>query len=110
MTIYVIETWVLKPEKQVEFYLVYAEKWKKLIKEKPELFEEIKSWNGYEATFGTTYSGMNLQEYETMADLEKSMKKLKSEPVVRELFSELWTYLLPGSHREEIWRPVAKLK
>lgn len=109
MTIYIFQTYVLKPEKHAEFY-VYAEKWKKWIKENPELFEEIRSWSSYEAVIGTTYNGMTIQEYDSMAELEKSMKKLQSDKKARELFSELWTYIVPGCHREEIWRPAVILK
>ncbi len=74
MTILVKETWDLKPEKAAEFYK-FLERWKKLVKERPELFDELKSWNSHETILGTTFQGMNLWEYESMADMEKHHKK-----------------------------------
>ena len=109
MSIFVVETWSLRTEKLKEFNS-FLERWKKLVKERPELFEEVKSWNSYMTMFGTTNSGMNLWEYNSIGDIEKHMAKFGSDPELRELVTELWTYLVPGSHREEIWRHAIKLK
>jgi hypothetical protein len=109
MTIYVKETWDLKPEKAAEF-IKFLERWKKLVKERPELFEGLKSWNSYEAVMGTTFQGMNLWEYENMAEMEKSSSKFYTDPTLVKLVTELWTYLIPGTHREEVWKPVMKIK
>jgi hypothetical protein len=40
MTIYVKETYILKPEKAAEFYKFF-ERFKKLVKERPDLIEEV---------------------------------------------------------------------
>ena len=61
----------MRAEKLEEFNS-FLERWKKLVKEKPELFEEIKSWNSYGVILGKTHSGMNLWEYDSISDFEKS--------------------------------------
>jgi hypothetical protein len=109
MVIYVVETWVLRPER-LEDFPAFLEKWKKIMKEKKHLFKELKSWNIYSTMFGTSHSGMGIWEYESMADLEKSMSPFHSDPDVKKLVDELWTFVLPGTHREEIWKPTAQMK
>ncbi len=109
MTIILVETWDVKPEKVVEFKS-FLERMKKLVKERPELFEEVKSWDSYETVTGTTFQGMNLWEYDNMTEWEKSSNKFYTDPQLGKLLSELWTYLIPGTHREEVWKPVMKLK
>ena len=109
MSIFAVETWNLKPEKVNEFNS-FLERWKKLVKDRPELFEELKSWNSYMTIFGTTHSCMNLWEYDSISDIEKHTANFGTDPQLKELVTELWTYLVPGTHREEIWRHVIKLK
>jgi len=109
MTIFVKETWDLKPEKVGDFYK-FLERWKKIIRDRPDLFEELKSWESYEAITGTTFKGMNLWQYENMAEWEKHSSKFYSDPTLVKMVTELWTYLIPGTHKEEIWKPVMKLK
>ena len=109
MTIYVKETYILKPEKAAEFYKFF-ERFKKLVEERPDLFEEVKSWNSYGAYIGTTFQGMDLWEWGNMADMEKSYAKFDADPTLVKFVNEFWTYVVPGTHREEIWKPVLKLK
>ena len=109
LSIFVVEKWNLRPEKLHE-YNTFLAKWKKLVEKRPELFEEIKSWNSYMTIIGTSHSCMNLWEYERFSDIEKHMAKYGTDTELKEFVSELWTYLLPGSHRDEIWRHVTKLK
>jgi hypothetical protein len=109
MTIISKETWDLKPEKAAEFRK-YLERWQKLVKDRPELFKEIKSWNSYDTVMGTTFQGMNLWEFENFTEMEKHQKKFYTDPTLVKMVNELWTYLVPGSHRLEVWQPVIKLK
>jgi hypothetical protein len=109
MTIISRETWNLKPEKAAEFY-GYLERWKKLVHDRPDLFEEIKSWDSYQTVMGTTFQCMNLWEFEDFTEMEKHQKKFYTDPTLTKYVTELWTFVQPGTHRLEVWRPVIKLK
>jgi len=105
----VVETWNLKPDK-LEDFDSFIERWKNLVNERPDLFEELRSWNSYRLVVGPNHSGMSLWEFDSVDDREKFRKKLRSEPELIELVSELGDYFVPDSHQEDMWRPVLKLK
>lgn len=109
MTVLVVETWNLRPDK-IEEFDSFLERWKNLIDERPDLFEELKAWNSYRPMFSAEPSGMNLWEFDSIDDREKFRKKLGSEEVLIELVSELGDYIVSGSHNEDMWGPVLKLK
>jgi hypothetical protein len=105
----VVETWNLKPDK-LEDFESFFQRWKNLVNERPDLFEEIRSWNSYRLVKGPEHSGMSLWEFDSVEDREKFRKKLRSDPELIELVSELGDYFDPDNHQEDMWRPVLKLK
>ena len=51
---------------------------------------------------------MDLWEWGSMADMEKSYAKFDADPTLVKFVTEFWTYVVPGPHREEIWKPRAR--
>jgi hypothetical protein len=59
MTVFGVETYVIKPEKQAEFR-AYKEKWKKFFaykENRPQLFKEVKSYRMFSQMFGGNWGG-----------------------------------------------------
>jgi len=102
MTILVIGTWFVKPEKQVEF----SRLWKKLLglmKKKQKMFKEVKSIKLFTRTFGRTASShVELVEYESLADYEAlHARPMKKKEFVK-LFQELMLIIEPATMTESV--------
>ena len=106
MTILVVEKWVVKPEKQEE-HMKVMQKFRKFIKDNPELFKEIKSVKEYTQMFGGI-SGMCiwLIEYDSLADYEKNHTRMDKDEDVKKLTQE-WNALIdPATVSVDIWGPM----
>ena len=102
MTVLVIGTWFVKPEKQVEF----SRLWKKLlglIKKKPKTFKELKSIKFFTQTFGgTAGSIVELAEYESLADYEALHARLMKKKEFMKLYQELMLVIEPATTTESV--------
>jgi len=58
VSVFVVDTHVVKPEKQEE-YVSLMQKLRKYMKEKPETFKELKSWKIFAQMFGASLGGMS---------------------------------------------------
>jgi len=102
MTILVIGTWLVRPEKQVE----YDRLWKRFLefmKKNPKLFKEVKSLKFYTQTFGgITGSIVELAEYESFAVYEAFQAKMKKNKEYMKLFQEFMLLIDPTAMTESV--------
>jgi hypothetical protein len=102
MTILVMSTWFVKPEKQDEFNRL----WKKLLglmKKKPKMFKEVKSIKLFTQTFGgTAGSQVELVEYESLADYEALQARLMKKKEFMKLYQELMLVIEPATMTESV--------
>jgi len=72
MTVFLVETYVIKLEKQTEF-TAYKEKWKKFF---AQLLKELKSYKMFSQMLGGNWGGyVEMWEFENLADCEKFFNK-----------------------------------
>lgn len=108
MTVFVVETYVIKPEKQAEF-VTYKEKWKKFFafREKPEFFREVKSHKLFAQVLGGNYGGyVEMWEFENLADCEKFSNKLMQSDYMTKLYPEFASLIVPATHVMNTWNSV----
>jgi len=106
MTVFVVETYVVKPEKHVEFKSL-LQRFLKYMKENPTLFKEIKSWKLFTQTFGTI-SGAYVEqvEYDSLAELEKCYTRLLKDKEFSKIYQELMTLIDTATFSMSAWEPV----
>ena len=76
MTLFKVETYVIRPEKQEEYRAV-MKKWAAYIKKNEEKCKELKSWKLFSQMTGNNSGGyVELAEFESLADCEKFMHRI----------------------------------
>ncbi|NYT11752.1 MAG: hypothetical protein GKC03_04275 [Methanomassiliicoccales archaeon] len=103
MSVSMVETWVVKPEYDIE----HKQLWKEFLeymRKNPELFKEIKSMNLYSQTFGNV-SGAIVQvvEFESWAEKENLDKRLKNSTECIKFHEELMQMKVVGSISMGAW-------
>ncbi len=106
MTVFIIETFVVKPEKQSEFKSL-MDKGLKYMKENPEKYKELKSWKMYTQTFGSisgAYIGQT--EYDSLAEFEKLNARLSKDKESSKLSQEVNATIDMTTYTMSAWEPV----
>jgi len=104
MTVFIVSTYVVKPEKQAEFKSLLR-KWQKYMKENTEKLKEMKSWKLYTQTFGSVYGAYIEQvEYDSLAELEKCNARLLKDKEISKLSQEAMALIDTVSM--SAWEPV----
>lgn len=104
MTVFIVFTYVVKPEKQAEFKSLLR-KWRKYMKENKEKLKEMKSWKLYTQTFGSI-SGAYIEqvEYDSLAEHEKFNARLLKDKELSKLSQEAMA--LKDTISMSAWEPV----
>jgi hypothetical protein len=106
MTIFSVETFIVKPDKLGEFtaFLKKSETW---MKKHPELFKEVKSYKVFSHMLGGSWGGyVQMWEYENFADFGKSMNKSMKSDSMTKLTAEFASLIVAGSYSSMIWNSV----
>ena len=103
MPVFLVETYVIKPEKQAEF-TAYKKKWKKFF---AKWLKELKSYKMFSQLFGGSYGGyVEMWEFENIANLEKFFVRVMKSDYVTKLQPEFLALVVPGAYSMNIWNPV----
>lgn len=108
MTVFRVETYVIKPEKQ-EKYMAIMKKWAAYIKKNKEKCKELKSWKLFSQMFGGNSGGyVEMGEFESLADSEKFMKRVfhGHDDLITTIVSEFTTCVVPGTYSVNMWNSV----
>lgn len=106
MTIFSVETWIVKPDKLGEFP-AYHKKMETWMKKHPELFKEVKSVKVFSHMLGGNWGGyVYMTEFENLADFEKSMNKSMKSDFMTKLAPEFESLIVAGSYSINIWNSV----
>src|SRR4030042_3399381 len=96
MTIFEVETFVVKPEKQGEVMALW-QKSLKYMKENPEKIK-AKSTKILTQVLGGTFGGyVTMSEYDSIADWEKEYATMMQDETQLKLFQEFQTLIVPGT-------------
>jgi hypothetical protein len=103
MSVFLVETYVIKPDKQAEF-TAYKKKWKKFF---AKWLKELKSYKMLTQLFGGNYGGyVEMWEFEDMANLEQFYGRVMHSDYPTKLQPEFLSLLVPGAYSMSIWNPV----
>jgi len=106
MTIFMVETYVIKPEKQAEF-TAFLKKFFAYKEKHPQLFKEMKSFKIFAQLLGGNWGGyVEMSEFESLADFEKWMNRLMQSEFMTTLYPEFMALVAPATDSINIWNPV----
>jgi len=108
LSVFLVETYVLKPEKQAEL-AAYKRKWRKFFGYKDGrllAFKEVKSHRMFSVLIGGNFDGyVEMFEFESLAELEKFFSRLVKSGYVTKLSPEFTGLIVPGSRSTCVWAP-----
>ncbi|HVP17033.1 MAG TPA: hypothetical protein VMT42_06675 [candidate division Zixibacteria bacterium] len=105
MTIFKVETYIIKPEKQEE-YMALVKKWTAYMKNK-EKCKELKSWKLFSQMIGgTTGAYFEMGEFENLADFEKLMDRIEKDKEFQTIMSSWNSSVVLGTYSISIWKSV----
>jgi hypothetical protein len=107
MSIFLVETYVLKTEKSTEFTPLLNE-FLKYKKEHAQLFEGLKSWKLYKQKYGQI-AGLYIEmwEYESLAHMEDINKRIFEDEEMKRINEDFHQLVEPATFSASIWSPVA---
>jgi len=107
MAVFMVETYVVKPEKQTDF-TVWIKKYFAGIKKHPQLFKEVKSHKMFAQMLGGSWGGyVEMWEFESVADCEKCLNRvLQDKEWMTTLWAEAVAFVVAGTHSMSIWNSV----
>jgi len=109
MTVFEVGQWVVKPEKQEEFTKL-QKRILKHMKDNPKMFKEIKSYKILTQTFGGIYGAyVELVEYDSLADFERSNKRMERDEAFVKMNKEFVLLMEPTTLSSNLWTFVMQL-
>ena len=103
VTIFVVETCVIKTERMKEFRLL-MQRVSEYKEKNPELFREVKSWRLFRQMFGGTSGAYtSMWEFENLTHLEKCWAKEEKDKSFQKMHQELLQLIEPATFNMEIW-------
>jgi len=103
MTIFAVETYVVKPEKLAEF-TAYKQKWKKFF---AKWLKEVKSYKMFSQFLGGNWGGyVEMWEFENLADCEKFFNRVMQSDYATKLYPEFASLVVPATYSINVWNPV----
>ena len=104
MTIFMVETYVVKPDKQQEF-MEFAKKYIEWKEKHPALFKEVKSYKMFAQMLGGNFGGfVEMWEFEDLANGEKCMNRMmQDKEFMTKLYLEYVNLIVPATHLISIW-------
>ncbi|NIR87973.1 hypothetical protein GWO13_10650 [Candidatus Bathyarchaeota archaeon] len=109
MTVFEVGQWMVKPEKQEEFTKL-LKRILKYMKDNPKIFKEVKSLKIFSQTFGGIYGAyVELVEYDSLADYERSSKRMEKDEALAKMNKEFMLLIEPTTLSSNLWTFVMQL-
>jgi hypothetical protein len=107
MTVFMVETLVVKPDKLSE-EAAFREKFQAFMKKRPDLFKEIKSFKVFRHMLGGDVGGrVMMWEMESLADVEKFLNRAMGDKEwLTKFYPEYVALMVPRMHSMNVWTPV----
>jgi hypothetical protein len=97
---FVAENFTLKMDKILDFKIPAM--WQELIKKRPDLFKELKSWSMYQHTLGTYGGVVEYSEFDSFEDYRRWLNRLLGDLDFAPLLEEYNDCVVSGSWHEAI--------
>lgn len=106
MTIFMVETYIVKPDK-LGMFPAFIKKFETWMKKHPELFKEVKSYKIFSHMLGGNMGGyVEMTEFENLADFEKFFAKIMKSEFMVTLYPEFTNLVVAGTDSMSIWNSV----
>jgi len=106
MTVFSVETWIVKPDKLGE-YMIWHKKYETWFKKHSSEYKEVKSYKVFSHMLGGNWGGyVFMTEFENLADLEKAFNKMMKSDFMTALYPEFARLIVDGSYSVDVWNPV----
>ena len=107
MTVWMVDSYVVKPDKLGEFTAL-LKKLEVFIKKRKDLFKEAKSHKFFSQLLGGTWGGyVEMYEFENLADFEKCFGRvMHDKEFMTKIYAEFSSCVVPGSESANIWNSV----
>lgn len=105
MTIFVVETYVVKPENQAKIAPVF-QKFMKLTEERKAKFKMVKSFKLYSQWIGAVGGYMDIWELKSLADFDVWCKSIEADDALMKAYLEWYSLIVPDSYNLHIWNNV----
>ena len=108
MTVFKVETYIIKPDKKEE-YMAIIKKWAAYIKKNKEKCKELKSWKLFSQMIGGNIGGyVELGKFENLAEYEKFINRIEQdEEFITTIASPFFNNcLVPATYSLNIWNSV----
>ena len=106
MSIFRVETYVVKLEKGVEFASAMSE-YLRYRDTHPDLFKGLKSFRILRQEYGAvTGMYMEIAEFDSLAELETTVNRVHQDKGTKKIIRRFYELLDPATLSDSIWRPV----
>lgn len=109
MTVFMVQTYVVKPEKQAE-YDAFMQRLIKLMKDKPEKFPGLKSYKVYTHKIGSIGTYVELYEFPDMGVSEKFLDFSYKDKDLLKFWEEWMGQIVPETFTMHIWAQLLEHK
>jgi len=107
MSVIVVETYVVKSEKQ-DVFRSSLQRILQYKKENPEKFKEMKSKRIFAQMFGGVSGGfIEMNEFDTLADAEQYMSRVFQDEEFLKLYQDAKLLLVPATYSLNVWKAIA---
>ena len=107
MSIFLVETYLAKHEKQVEFQKLLKE-FLRFKKENPKIFDGLKSWKLLQQEFGGIGNlYIEMWEFENLPAMEKCNSRIFGNKEMKKIQAEFHTLIDHATFARFIWNKVA---
>jgi len=106
MTVFLVEPYMIRPDKQAEFNL-HRQRFLKYKEKHPERSKELKSLRSYVQFFGGTYGGrIDMWEFDGLTDYEKFWAKWRKDKELVKFEEEFFQLIDPTTYSINVWNAV----
>jgi len=107
MTVFLVETYLARHEKQAEFQKLLRE-FLRFKKENPEVFEGLKSWKLLQQEYGGIANlYIEMWEFENLPEMEKCNARIFENNEMKRIQSEFQALIDHATFARFIWNTVA---
>ena len=107
MSVFVGETYIVKPDKVAE-NAALLQKLVKLIKEKPAAFKGLKSYKAYSEAFGTFGYFVEVWEFGEFSEFQNMFAKFMEDSELKKIPEAFLSFIIPGTYQQHVWSAVAE--
>jgi hypothetical protein len=105
MSVFFVETYFVSPE-NMERITSLLNRAVSLIKEKPEKFRGLKSYQMFSQLVGEFGGHTEMWEFESMNDIDALFKTMFGDEELKKIPEEFFTLVEPGTYSTQIWTKV----